>query len=129
MASECIIAFPRVLRLSSSSQSRHLQCITGTDAPVSYNKSNARGSRWFNGTSNQYWTFSTLIRPNDRLTENHECDGWSNFGAFAARSRHPGGVNMCMGDGSTRFIAETINYQLYQALGTMANGEAANLED
>ena len=41
----------------------------------------------------------------------------------AASSFHPGGVNMCMADGSVRFISEGINITLYRALSTIRGGE------
>ena len=41
----------------------------------------------------------------------------------AARSRHPGGVNAAMGDGSIRFARNSINLQSWQAMGTMDGGE------
>jgi len=39
------------------------------------------------------------------------------------KSRHPGGANFAMGDGSVHFFAETIDYRLYNALGSRAGGE------
>jgi prepilin-type N-terminal cleavage/methylation domain-containing protein/prepilin-type processing-associated H-X9-DG protein len=36
-----------------------------------------------------------------------------------ARSRHPGGVNMTLCDGSVRFVSKTINIGVWQALGTV----------
>ena len=41
----------------------------------------------------------------------------------SARSRHPGGVNVLMGDGSARYASETIDLALWQALSTIAGGE------
>ncbi len=41
----------------------------------------------------------------------------------AARSRHPGGVNACLADGSVRFVSNTIALATWQALGTMQGGE------
>ncbi len=38
-------------------------------------------------------------------------------------SRHPGGVNVVFGDGSVKFIKDSINQQTWFALGTRANGE------
>jgi prepilin-type N-terminal cleavage/methylation domain-containing protein/prepilin-type processing-associated H-X9-DG protein len=38
-------------------------------------------------------------------------------------SRHPGGVNMMMGDGSCRFARNSINVQIWQGLGTRNGGE------
>ncbi len=38
-------------------------------------------------------------------------------------SRHPGGVNLLSGDGSVKFIKDSINLQTWRALGTRAGGE------
>jgi len=43
------------------------------------------------------------------------------------RSRHPGGAQFCFADGSIHFFGEAINYELYQALSTRAEGEVAEL--
>jgi prepilin-type processing-associated H-X9-DG protein len=40
-----------------------------------------------------------------------------------ARSRHPGGVNVLMGDGSSRFVANAIAQQVWRGLGTRNGGE------
>jgi prepilin-type N-terminal cleavage/methylation domain-containing protein/prepilin-type processing-associated H-X9-DG protein len=42
----------------------------------------------------------------------------------ASRSRHPGGVNVLMADGSVHFIQQSINLATWQALGTIQGGEA-----
>jgi prepilin-type N-terminal cleavage/methylation domain-containing protein len=41
----------------------------------------------------------------------------------AARSRHPAGVQCLLGDGSVRFVRDSINLTTWQALATMAGGE------
>ena len=41
-------------------------------------------------------------------------------------SRHPGGVNFMMADGSVHFVSETIDFMLYGDLGTVAGGEVAD---
>lgn len=41
----------------------------------------------------------------------------------AARSRHPGGVNVLLADGSVRFVRNSVNLSTWQALGTMDGGE------
>jgi prepilin-type N-terminal cleavage/methylation domain-containing protein/prepilin-type processing-associated H-X9-DG protein len=43
-----------------------------------------------------------------------------------ARSRHSGGVNVSMCDGSVRFISDAINPVTWSALGTMDGGESLN---
>jgi len=41
----------------------------------------------------------------------------------AASSYHAGGVNVCMCDGSVRFVSDNINFATWQAMGTRAGGE------
>jgi len=41
----------------------------------------------------------------------------------AARSRHAGGVNVGMGDGSVRFVKSSISQQVWKAMGTKAGSE------
>jgi len=38
-------------------------------------------------------------------------------------SNHPGGVNVCMADGSVRFVKDTVSLATWWALGTRAGGE------
>lgn len=46
----------------------------------------------------------------------------------AARSRHSGGVNACMADGSVRFVRSTISQAAWSAACTLAGGETLNLD-
>ena len=46
--------------------------------------------------------------------------------SYGFKSRHPGGVQVCLVDGSVRFISETINHPVtWQALGGRADGVTA----
>jgi prepilin-type N-terminal cleavage/methylation domain-containing protein/prepilin-type processing-associated H-X9-DG protein len=47
---------------------------------------------------------------------------------IAPRSSHPGGVNSLMGDGSVRFIKDSVSTQTWRALGTRAAGEAISAD-
>jgi prepilin-type N-terminal cleavage/methylation domain-containing protein len=49
------------------------------------------------------------------------------YEGYAFASRHPGGAAFAIADGSVAFLSETINYDLYNALGTRAGGESARL--
>jgi prepilin-type N-terminal cleavage/methylation domain-containing protein/prepilin-type processing-associated H-X9-DG protein len=40
-----------------------------------------------------------------------------------ARSRHPGGINTVMGDGSVRFVKNTVNAEVWVGLNTIGGGE------
>ena len=45
-----------------------------------------------------------------------------------ANSRHPGGVNVGLADGSIRFVKSTINIQTWRALGTRNGGEVISAD-
>ena len=45
----------------------------------------------------------------------------------AARSRHPGGVNAAMCDGSVRFVTNSVALTVWQAVGTMNGAETTDL--
>jgi hypothetical protein len=51
--------------------------------------------------------FTTVLPPNSPNCSN--CTGEWCWGVFPPDSYHPGGVNLCLADGSTRFISETID--------------------
>ena len=42
---------------------------------------------------------------------------------ISLRSYHPGGVNLGLADGSVRFVAETVDQEVFQALGSRDGGE------
>ncbi|GIW85892.1 MAG: prepilin-type N-terminal cleavage/methylation domain-containing protein [Isosphaeraceae bacterium] len=44
-------------------------------------------------------------------------------------SWHPGGVNVAFGDGSVRFLKETIDLKTWRAIGTRAGGEVVSQAD
>jgi prepilin-type N-terminal cleavage/methylation domain-containing protein/prepilin-type processing-associated H-X9-DG protein len=43
-------------------------------------------------------------------------------------SHHPGGVNVLFGDGSVKFIKDSVNLQAWRALGTRAGGEVVSAD-
>lgn len=55
------------------------------------------------------------------------CDGsstcWSTEN-YAARSLHPGGVNVTLADGSVHFVSDSITLSVWQGLGSINSGEA-----
>ena len=63
--------------------------------------------------------------PNGAVDSNRD---WSAY-EVSFGSRHPGGAQFCLGDGSVRFLAETIDAITYSGLGTRANGETISLQD
>ena len=62
---------------------------------------------------------------NGRFTPNCEYPDLTGGSAkvTAARSKHPGGVNVCLCDGSVRFVSDSIARDLWHAIWTRAGGE------
>jgi prepilin-type processing-associated H-X9-DG protein len=55
--------------------------------------------------------------------------GNSDSNQFAgARSRHPGGVNVSFGDGSVRFVKNTVNQDTWNALHSIKGGEVISAD-
>lgn len=50
---------------------------------------------------------------------------WQNVYGF--RSRHTGGLNFAMADGSVHFVSESIDLNLYRALSSVRGGESVSL--
>ena len=48
--------------------------------------------------------------------------------AMTANSHHPGGVNLLLGAGAVRFVGETVDAEVWQALGSIAGGETISQE-
>jgi prepilin-type processing-associated H-X9-DG protein len=46
----------------------------------------------------------------------------------AARSFHNGGVNVLFGDGSVRFVKDTVDVQVWRALGTRNGREVVSAD-
>lgn len=76
------------------------------------------GSAWF--WSHRLYTWYTHTQaPNGRVPD---CLAGIT-GMTTARSGHPGGVVVLMGDGSVRFARESVNQAVWRSLGTRNGGE------
>jgi prepilin-type N-terminal cleavage/methylation domain-containing protein/prepilin-type processing-associated H-X9-DG protein len=54
------------------------------------------------------------------------CASWASATqGISARSMHTGGVNVLLGDGSVRFVQNSVNLIVYQGLGSINGGEVA----
>jgi prepilin-type N-terminal cleavage/methylation domain-containing protein/prepilin-type processing-associated H-X9-DG protein len=93
------------------------------------------GAIWAQGHPH-FNAFITVLPPNGPSCSTHTSANLSFApGIFTASSRHPGGVNVLMGDGATRFIPETISsigglsgYGVWGALGTRSWKDSVSLD-
>ena len=72
-----------------------------------------RGSTWIWGRE-PYVTYTAYMLPNTAVPDMHA----KGTGFFAARSCHPGGVNVLFADGGVRFIEDAIPLNVWRALST-----------
>ncbi len=91
-------------------------------------------TEWVDGHVHQSG-MTTSWPPNKRITRSsdqsvdldltgiREQNGGPTFSAVNARSYHPGGVNALFGDGSVRFLKDSIAGPTWRALGTIGGGE------
>jgi prepilin-type processing-associated H-X9-DG protein len=96
---------------------------------VGLTRQNSYGGRtWATGLY-QATRYNHLMPPNGAscvtLGSNATTIAAAQLGATAttASSRHPGGVNLLLADGSTRFVKSSININAWWALGSKGGGE------
>lgn len=99
-----------------------------------------RGVTWWTDAT----TFTTFLPPNatlfDQMYSINAC-GYPDEGntpcrvvalldplMTAARSYHPGGVNVCMADGSVRFMKDSINLFVWRALSSIRGNESISAD-
>jgi prepilin-type processing-associated H-X9-DG protein len=99
-----------------------------------------RGFSWWGDAA----TFESFLTPNSTFPDvlfsafycinqspNPPCIGATTAlpDNYAARSRHQGGVNVAMGDGSVRFIKNPINVRTWRAISTTQGNEVVSSDD
>jgi prepilin-type processing-associated H-X9-DG protein len=92
-----------------------------------------RGQVWALGERN-YTLFNTVIPPNSRDNPWSVCKLGSKGSApnesqfINAQSNHPGGANFLFGDGSVKFLKDSVDMKVYWALGTRNYGEVISAD-
>jgi prepilin-type N-terminal cleavage/methylation domain-containing protein len=82
-------------------------------------------------------TFTTMRSPNTPVGDATQyCNGTtkvpcracnSSNGEIHTRSWHPGGVQLALADASVRFVDDSIDQAVFQAMGSMAGGEPVDI--
>jgi prepilin-type N-terminal cleavage/methylation domain-containing protein/prepilin-type processing-associated H-X9-DG protein len=100
-------------------------------------------TEWVDGAVHETG-FTTAWTPNKRITRASDSsqpldlvnwresstltNGGPSLGAITSRSYHPGGVNALLGDGSVRFIKDSIDGAAWRALGSISGGEVISAD-
>jgi len=67
------------------------------------------------------------LTPNSKVPD---CSAWGGVGTgigfFSARSRHPGGVNVAMADGSVHYIKDSISQRTWFSIATRSGNEVVS---
>jgi prepilin-type N-terminal cleavage/methylation domain-containing protein/prepilin-type processing-associated H-X9-DG protein len=89
-----------------------------------WNVSNRRGFMWATGEM-RCGSYNHYYPPNaaqyDCVT--NDLTTYTAMAFRAARSRHPGGVNVLLGDGSVHFVPQSVSLTTWRALATRSGGE------
>ena len=78
---------------------------------------------WIRGNNGGSGTTKNIAYPMNSTFYN----GSNNFNDISFGSNHTGGCHFLLGDGSTRFLSQNINFQVYQTLATRASQEATQV--
>ncbi len=82
--------------------------------------SGQRSAKWINGHYADT-LYNHYYGPNSAMPDCN--NGHHSTALTAARSMHPGGVQLGLADGKVRFVSENINLETWRALSTRADGE------
>jgi len=76
----------------------------------------------FNEIAPPNWIYPDIQVPGCQMPRPWWRPAWD--GARCARSHHPGGVNVALGDASVHFVSNTIDLPTWQGLGSRNGGES-----
>lgn len=82
-----------------------------------------QSGRWWFWNGRERTLYSHGQGPNGRVPDCLLPALVTAYGMMTVRSRHPGGVNILMGDGGVRFVVESISLPIWRGLGTRNGGE------
>jgi prepilin-type N-terminal cleavage/methylation domain-containing protein/prepilin-type processing-associated H-X9-DG protein len=112
-------------RATSTADARN-RCLAETRF-AGTDRMNFRGRSWSWSFLGVGATYAHITLPNEKSCLGGAENDWTGHTAQAAGSAHPGGVNVGLADGSIRFVAETVDKNIWWAIGTRNGGEQATL--
>jgi prepilin-type processing-associated H-X9-DG protein len=125
---------PDLLFWNAAWQGTATATINPTNCLAATSLSTERMGSWVDGTYT-YGLYDHHYTPNstslDCISVLHDSQGNNlalSMGWKEARSRHAGGANVLLGDGSVRFIKSTVNVVSWQAVGTRRGGEVVSAD-
>ena len=90
---------------------------------------NQKGAEWLDDDRDQGGCYSHISTPNKKSCFYSNQTGTHSIYSFeGASSYHPGGVNVGFLDGTVRFVKDTVNWQAWAAISTMAGGEVVSAD-
>ena len=99
----------------------------GLAAPLNWGPwTKYKGLTWLYSSGWEKHVYAHVFPPNSvniaaYNTSTFQC--YEGDGAVSASSDHAGGINLCLCDGSVRFVSESIDLPTWWAVGTRAGGE------
>jgi prepilin-type N-terminal cleavage/methylation domain-containing protein len=84
------------------------------------------GTTWLYGGWSNTW-YNHVVGPNSRIPDcSHPQAFGGGVGLYGARSFHPAGVYVALGDGAVRFVSDDIDLGVWRALSTRAGAEVVS---
>jgi prepilin-type N-terminal cleavage/methylation domain-containing protein/prepilin-type processing-associated H-X9-DG protein len=100
---------------------------SGPNAQYSTAGAISQGQFWFDGHA-ETGLYNHLMTPNTWSCDDANNSWVNDAAASTASSRHPGGVNLMMMDGSVRFVKASVNPVNWWALGSRDGGEVISAD-
>jgi prepilin-type N-terminal cleavage/methylation domain-containing protein/prepilin-type processing-associated H-X9-DG protein len=113
---------PMLMSLGQSMQSVSSTCQSSTTI-ISTSSGNSKGYSYMEHTNGYGGGYAHLNTPNKNACFFANEVYNSSFTLVGASSNHSGGVNVGFLDGSVRFVKNSVSYQSWGAIATMAGGE------
>ncbi|WP_337177290.1 DUF1559 domain-containing protein [Paludisphaera sp.] len=85
----------------------------------------SRGSYWMLGQPHN-GSYTHVMTPNMWSCSSSTDTANNTIGAYSASSRHSGGVNVLFGDGSVKFVKDSVSPQTWWAIATRNGGEVVS---